>query len=199
MDEIEKKKAEEAKAAEEATQKALADAQAAEADALSKIDYKAIAESNAEMLAAEKARADAAEALITKNKALLKRQEIKDEEDKPLTRKEALELIEATKIRDDDDSVEAKALIDANKRVKELEAKNTEIARALKAKDGVSKDSTTTHFDGSPNSDPKLPDNSPLKAYKYLGNGVYSKKLVSGKTMFRNANPGPGQQKTWVE
>lgn len=82
---------------------------------------------------------------------------------------------------------------------KKIVAKNAELARALKSKDGVSKDSATTQQEGMPKAEPKLPANSPLKEYKYLGNGVYSKKLTNGKTFFRNANAKPGQPHSWVE
>jgi hypothetical protein len=154
------------------------------------VDYKALAD-------AEKARADAAEALIVKNKNIAKRQDIQSEEAKPLTRAEVLELIKTKET--DDSSAETKALDDANKRVKEIQAKNAELARALKSKDGVSSDSATTQFDGATGGEPKLPDNSPLKAYKYMGNGIYSKKLPGDKTLFKNIKPVPGQPHTWVE
>ena len=192
MDEAEKKLAEEAAAAEaEGKAKAEAEAKAAE-EALSKeIDYKALAD-------AEKARADAAEALIVKNKAIAKRAEDKGEESQGLTEERVLELIKTATTKDVDDSPEAKAYAEAQAKVKELQAKNGEIARTLKAKEGVSKDTATTHFDGEKGTEPKLPENSPLKAFKYEGNGIYSQKLSSGKTMFKNVNPGPGQPKTWV-
>src|SRR3990167_5609367 len=82
---------------------------------------------------------------------------------------------------------------------KKIVAKNNELARALRAKDTISADPTGEHRDGLPNEVPKLPENSPLKEYKYLGNNIYSTKLKSGKTLFRNAKPSPGQPKTWVE
>lgn len=194
MDEAEKKAAEE-KAAAEAEAKAKAEAEVkakAEEEALSKeIDYKALAE-------AQEARALAAEALIVKNKAIAKRAETKEGEDTGLTEERVLELIKTATAKNEDDSVEAKALEEANKRLKELQAKNTEIVRAFKAKDGVSKDTATTQRDGEKGTEPKLPDNSPLKAFKYEGNGIYSQKLASGKTMFKNVNAGPGQPKSWI-
>ena len=155
------------------------------------IDYKALAD-------AEKARADAAEALIVKNKAIAKRAENKGEENTGLTEERVIELIKTATVKNEDDSVEARAYAEAQAKVKELQAKNAEIARALKAKDGLSKDTATTQRDGEKGTDPKLPENSPLKAFKYEGNGIYSQKLASGKTMFKNVNPGPGQPKTWV-
>src|SRR4051812_46308545 len=115
MDEAEKKAAEE-KAAAEAEAKLQAEAQAkAEQDALSqKIDYKVIAE-------AEKARADAAEALIIKNKNIDKRHANKEGENAGLTEERVLELIKTATVKDDD-SPEAKALEEANKKVQELHA-----------------------------------------------------------------------------
>ena len=196
MNEEEKKLAEEAAAAEaEGKAKAEAEAKAAE-EALSKeeIDYKALAD-------AEKARADAAEALIVKNKALVKREEKKnDDGTEPLTEEKVAEIVQKAlaQSKETDDSPEAKAYAEAQAKVKELQAKNSEIARALKAKDSISKDSATTHRDGEQGTDPKLPDNSPLKAFKHEGNGVYSLKLASGKTMFKNVNAGPGQPKSWI-
>jgi len=82
---------------------------------------------------------------------------------------------------------------------KKIVAKNNELARALRAKDTISNDSTGEHRDGLPNEVPKLPENSPLKGYKYEGGSIYSKVLPSGKTLFRNAKPTPGQPKAWVE
>lgn len=82
---------------------------------------------------------------------------------------------------------------------KKIVAKNAELARALRAKDNISSDIPSEHRDGLPNEAPKLPDNSPLKEYKYMGNNIYSIKLKTGKTLFRNAKPAPGQPKTWVE
>lgn len=158
------------------------------------IDYKALAD-------AEKARADAAEALIIKNKSMAKREEKKnDDETTPLTEEKVAEIVAKAlaQSKETDDSPEAKAYAEAQAKVKELQTKNGEIARALKAKEGVSKDSATTHRDGEKGTDPKLPENSPLKAFKHEGNGIYSLKLASGKTMFKNVNAGPGQPKSWI-
>ncbi len=162
-----------------------------ESSSTEEIDYKALAD-------AEKARADAAEALIVKNKAIAKRAEHKEGEDSLLTEERVIELIKSATVKNEDDSVEAKVYAEAQAKVKELQAKNIEIARALKAKDGVSKDTATTQMDGEKGTEPKLPDNSPLKAFKYEGNGVYSQKLSSGKTMFKNTLAGPGQPKSWL-
>lgn len=83
-----------------------------------------------------------------------------------------------------------------NKRVL---AQNEELKRALKSKESVSSDTSSGHQDGLPKNEPKLPANSPLKEYKYMGNGIYSKKLASGKTLFRNSKPMPGQPHSWTE
>lgn len=159
-------------------------------------DYKAIAEANEALAIAEKERADAAEALIIKNKKIEKRQV--NQGDETLTEERVLELIEASKVKVDD-SEEAKRLDEANKKVKEAQAKTAELARALKAKETASKDIISAQRDGLPGAAPKLPENSPLKAYKYKGNNIYSKKLPSGKTLFRNTKPNPGEPKSWVE
>jgi len=82
---------------------------------------------------------------------------------------------------------------------KKIVAKNAELARALRAKDTISNDSMGEHRDGLPNEVPKLPENSPLKGYKYEGGSTYSKVLPSGKTLFRNAKPSPGQPKSWIK
>lgn len=82
---------------------------------------------------------------------------------------------------------------------KKILAQNEELKRALKSKESASNDSSSGHQDGMPKVEPKLPANSPLKEYKYMGNGVYSKKLSSGKTLFRNSKPMPGQPHSWVE
>ena len=82
---------------------------------------------------------------------------------------------------------------------KKIVAKNAELARALRAKDTISNDSMGEHRDGLPNEVPKLPENSPLKGYKYEGGSIYSKVLPSGKTLFRNAKPTPGQPKAWTK
>lgn len=169
---------------------------AAEAEAASssteEIDYKVIAEANEALAKAEAARADAAEALIVKNKAIEKRQV-----NPTLTEERVLELIKtATK---EEASPEALALEEATKNLAIAKAKTAEIARSLKAKEGTRSDSANTHFDGEKGTAPKLQDNSPLKEFKYEGNGIYSQKLKSGKTMYKNQNAGPGQPKTWVE
>lgn len=82
---------------------------------------------------------------------------------------------------------------------KRIVAQKSELARALNSKEGVSNDNANTHFDGQPKAEPKLPANSPLKEYKYMGNGIYSKKLKSGKTLFKNTRVLPGSPKMWVE
>lgn len=163
-------------------------------------DYKAIAE-------AEKARADAAEearlaaeALIVKNKAIAKRQENKEGEQQPLTEDKVAEIVKnvLASTKAEDDSPEAKALEEANKKLAETKAKLAEVARAQQSSEQKRSDSATTHFDGSKVTAPKIAENSPLKDFKYEGNGIYSQKLSSGKTMFKNTNAGPGQPKTWI-
>ena len=157
----------------------------AEADALAlsnEIDYKALAE-------AEKARADAAEALIVKNKNIDKRTE-------PLTEERVLELI--TLAKENADSPEVKALEEAQRKLKELQGKNDEITRALKAKETTPSDPPTQH-DPLPKVEPKLPEGSPLASYKHMGNGLYSKKLTTGKTVFINTKAQGNERKKWVE
>lgn len=204
MNEEEKKIAAAKEAAElaekeklEAEKKAKEEADEAEnaAKNIDTTDYKAIAEANEALAVAEKERADAAEALIIKNKKIEKRQ---GQGDETLTEERVLELIEASKVKVDD-SEEAKRLDEANKKVKEAQAKTAELARALKAKETASKDIISAQRDGLPGAAPKLPENSPLKTYKYDGNNIYSKKLPSGKTLFRNTKPNPGEPKSWVE
>jgi len=82
---------------------------------------------------------------------------------------------------------------------KKITAKKAELSRALRSKDSISSDTAGTQRDGLPKAEPKLPDNSPLKEYKYEGKGIYSKKLPSGKMLFRNSKPAPGQPKSWTE
>ena len=191
MTEEEEKLAEEAAAAEAEAQ-AKADEEAKAAEALlqeQEIDYKTLAE-------AEKVRADAAEALIIKNKNIAKRQEGKEGEIL-LTEERVLELINQAKA-DTDESPEAKALAEAQKNLRVIQAKNTEIARALKNKGTPVKDVAGTERDGEKGTEPKLPEGSPLKAYKHEGNGIYSKKMPNGKTLFINTKASAGQQKKWV-
>ena len=191
MTEEEEKLAEEAAAAEAEAQ-AKADEEAKAAEALlqeQEIDYKTLAE-------AEKVRADAAEALIIKNKNIAKRQEGKEGETS-LTEERVLELINQAKA-DTDESPEAKALAEAQKNLRVIQAKNTEIARALKNKGTPVKDVAGTERDGEKGTEPKLPEGSPLKAYKHEGNGIYSKKMPNGKTLFINTKASAGQQKKWV-
>ena len=191
MTEEEEKLAEEAAAAEAEAQ-AKADEEAKAAEALlqeQEIYYKTLAE-------AEKVRADAAEALIIKNKNIAKRQEGKEGETS-LTEERVLELINQAKA-DTDESPEAKALAEAQKNLRVIQAKNTEIARALKNKGTPVKDVAGTERDGEKGTEPKLPEGSPLKAYKHEGNGIYSKKMPNGKTLFINTKASVGQQKKWV-
>lgn len=81
---------------------------------------------------------------------------------------------------------------------KKVVAEKAELARAIKAKETTYSDTALTQQDGQPKVEPKLPANSPLKQYEYKGNGLYAKKLASGKTMFKNTKAMPGQPKVWV-
>lgn len=150
-------------------------------------DYKALAE-------AEKARADAAEALIIKNKSITKR----NDEPSALTEERVLELIRTAK-DDSDESPEAKALADAQAKVKTLQSEKDELLRAQKGKDGTSSNPASTHRDPLPEVAPKLAPGSPLAGFQHLGNGLYSKKLATGKTMFKNTQAQGNERKSWVE
>lgn len=167
-----------------------------EGEGSGEVDYKALADSNAALAAAEKARADAAEALIIKNKSASKRKE--DETTTTLSEERVKELIREAK-GENDDSPEAKALTDAQATVKRLEAEKAELIRSAKSKNNASNDGSSTHHDGIPKIEPKLPSNSPLNGFKHLGNGIYSKKLKSGKMMYRNLHAQGNERKTWVE
>lgn len=158
-------------------------------------DYKALAEQNAALAAAEKARADAAEALIVKNKNIQKRD---DGSPQLLTEERVKELISEAQ-KSGDDSPEAKALTDAQAAVKQVMAKNEELKRALAGKDTVQKNPPSTHQDPLPEEAPKLAPGSPLADFKHLGNGLYSKKLATGKTMFKNTRAQGNERKSWVE
>src|SRR3990167_4779644 len=188
-DELENKlenKEETTEEVEETTEEVESDAPLQEEE----VDYKTLAE-------AEKVRADAAEALIIKNKSIAKRQEGRDGEQSPLSEERVLELIRAAKA-EEHESPEAQALAEAQKNLKIIQAKNTEIARALKNKSTPSMDVAGTQRDGETVADPKLPEGSPLKAYKHEGQGIYSKKLASGKTLYINTKAGVGEQKKWI-
>lgn len=162
------------------------------------IDYKALAEAEKERAEAERARAEAAEALIIKNKQIEKRHERKQEEDEQpagLTREEVLELIKST--RSEEESPEAKALREAQEKVKQLEAQRAEAIRAAKAK--VRRGGTGEQRDGDQPVKPKLAEGSPLKDFEWRGGNLYAKKLASGKVMFRRLNPRPGEKHSWIE
>lgn len=156
------------------------------------IDYKALAD-------AERARADAAEALIIKNKAIAKRNQ-PDSDDKPLTKADVQDIVSSTfaELKEKSElTPEEKELETAKERIRQLEAQNEEKARALKAK--AAKTATaTSQRDGDAPVAPKLPANSPLRSYTYVGKGIYSKKLANGKTIYRNTKATGIQQKTWV-
>ena len=72
-------------------------------------------------------------------------------------------------------------------------AKAAEIKRAKESKEITRSDSASTERDGAAGVEPKLNANSPLRQYKYMGNNVYAKKLSSGKTLYVNTRPKPGQ------
>lgn len=146
---------------------------------------------------AEKARADAAEALIVKHKSIQKRKGGEGgDEPQALTEERVRELIKES--RGSDDSPESKALEEAEKNLRELKAKSEEIARALKSKETPARAAPGTKRDGEPKLEPKLPEGSPLKSYTHVGNGVYSKKLANGKTLFINTKATANEPKKWV-
>lgn len=189
MTEEEKQAAEQAEA--EAKEKADAEALAAlEAEAPSQEEQIELLKTLAD---AEKARADAAEALIVKNKNIEKRQK---GDDTTLTKDDVLELIKQSK--EGDESPEAKALAEAQQNLKAVQAKNAEIARALKSKETPSKAAPGTQRDGDKPLEPKLPEGSPLKSYTHQGNGVYFKKMPNGKTLYINTKATANQPKKWV-
>lgn len=168
------------------------------------VDYEALAGANEAVALAEKERADAAEALIVKNKKIASRHkdtdgEDVDEEDKPITRKELEEVLSTFNPRQEEESEEAKRLIEAQNKVKELTSKKDELARALKSKDTVRSDIASTHMDGEKPIEPKLAANSPLKSYKHVSNGVYSKELPNGTKLFVNTKATGNERKKWTE
>lgn len=82
---------------------------------------------------------------------------------------------------------------------KKVLAKNSELARALKGKDGVSKDSASSHRDGAPGDAPKLSaqDEASYKraGFSYDGKArVWKKKLPTGKFLHKD----PKTKATWV-
>lgn len=158
-------------------------------------DYKALHEQSEALREAEKARADAAEALIVKNKNIQQR---KEGDPQGLTEERVREIVlEAQK--KGDDSPEAKILSDAQAKVKKLEGERDEAIRALAGKEKTLKDPPSTQHDPLPEQAPKLPDGSPLKDFKHLGNGLYSMKLSTGKTMFKNTKAQGNERKSWIE
>mgnify|MGYP001600519257 CR=1 FL=1 len=188
-DDMEQKTAEELEAEAQAAEEAriAAESSSTEDNPEDETDYKALAE-------AEKQRADAAEALIIKNKQIDKRHEKKDEAP-GLSEERVLELIKAA--QKEDESPEAKQLREAQEKVKLLEAQRAEAIRAAKAR--ARGGGGGEHRDGDTAVKPKLPDNSPLKDFEWRGGDLYAKKLSSGKTMFRRAQPRPGEKHSWVE
>ena len=160
-----------------------------------KPDYEALAK-------AEKARADAAEALLIKNKAISKRNkeggEI-PEEDKPITKKD-LEEFKASFTPKGDDSLEEKALKEAKENLAKLETTNAELARALKGKATINTNSAGTHQDPPEGDAPKISANDAkgLKSAGYVWDGVkriWKKKLGGGKFLCAKDL----KSSTWIE
>jgi hypothetical protein len=156
------------------------------------IDYAALAQ-------AEKERADAAEALIIKNKKISQRHtdDAVPEEEKPITRKDLEAALASFKPTGTDP--DENRFAEAQRKVKELEVKNAEIARALKAKGGVVTAAPGTHRDPMAASEPKLAD---ADAYAYKQSGFswdgkdrVFKKALPGKK-FLNKDPKTGR--TWI-
>ena len=194
------------------------------------VDYEAVA-------LAEQERANAAEALIIKNKRIEKRNEEEpvDEEDRPITKRELasflqserhatqkeLKEVQALSIARANTSSETEAqaaLVFWKNRViptgsleedikfaigglnqKKITSKVSELKRALAAKDTVTTDDSTAQRDPLPAVAPKLSASSPLVGFEHKGNGIYAKKLQSGKTMYRNTKALGNERKTWVE
>jgi len=156
---------------------------------------------NYEALAkAEKARADAAEALLIKNKAIAKRAKDGDElpdEDKPITKKD-LEAFRAslTPVKEEE-SPEEKALKEAKEK---LETVNAELVRALKGKSGINTNPAGTHQDPPQGDMPKISanDSKGLKSAGYEWDGVkrvWKKKLGNGQYLYAKDLKSP----TWIE
>lgn len=83
---------------------------------------------------------------------------------------------------------------------KKILGTNRELTRALRNKEGIRTDIASTHRDPLESTAPKLPEGSPLKSYTYDKNRrVYFKKLASGKTMYVNPKPMPGERRSWTE
>lgn len=155
-------------------------------------------------LEAQRERAEAAEALIIKNKAMAKRHKDDDpeeipEEERPITRKELEEALSNFKPKSEE-SDEAKRLAEANRRIKEIEAQKAEIARALKSKEQVTTAEPGTHRDPTPGAMPKISaiDAKGLKDSGYTWDGIkrlWKKPLSGGKYLYtRNL-----QDKEWIE
>ena len=155
-----------------------------------KVDYEALAEARKEAL-------EAAEALIIKNKAIARRhktdaEEPVAEEDMPLTRKDLAEALSNFQPNREVETEESKRLSEATKRVKELEAKNSEIVRAMKAKDGAITKAPANYRDPMGGSEPKISANDAkgIKDAGYAWDGgkrMWRKKLPDGRyAQFRN-------------
>lgn len=98
---------------------------------------------------------------------------------------------------------EAKAIVNR----KRNSARQSELVRALKGKDGEQHDSSGGQRDGQGgggNVAPKLPQGTQTVmsqgGFKWdSARKLYSKKLPSGKTLFANPKAGPGEKRQWIE
>ena len=236
-----------AKAAEEAATAAAAEAKAkAEADALleaeteeekaereaeearSKIDYEAIAKAETDRAnAAEQAAADIAFKLREARRKPKDEEEEEDDEDKPLTRREFLELqsqerqttkkelqetraLEIARTLTSSEAEARAAVLFWKTRVnptgnleddvsfavgglnhKRVVAKNSELARALRGREGVLTDSLGIYRDAPEGTAPKM-DAATTASYKRAGfiydpkDKLWKKKLPNGKFLIKD-------------
>jgi len=162
-------------------------------------------------------------------------EEVIEDEDKPLTRKELLGVLaqERTQNQKEAQGIRALEIARANtsseaeaqativfwkSRVvptgdlaqdvlfavgglnhKRLISKNNELSRALKSKDGLSRDTASTHREGQQGNVPKMSsaDATALKQAGFQWDGakrLYKKELPNKKTLFKD----PKTKKTWV-
>lgn len=190
-------------------------------------------------LAAEEARKEKARLAFVERDKRRKEREASGETDadKPLTRREAEELISSSNSQSQKSILEGKAEAVARslssnetevqavlakwrnrqfpedmqlaEQIEEMHAAvnrnkilgtNRELGRALRNKDGISRDVASTHRDPLESTAPKLPEGSPLKSYTYdKSRRLYFKKLASGKVMYVNPKPMPGERRSWTE
>jgi len=165
-------------------------------------DYKALAEANEAMAKAEKIRADAAEALIIKNKEITRRNKDgnAEGEDKPVTKKDLEELEARLKPKLNEESPEEKALKEANENLEKIKIQHAELARAFKSKAGVNNNPASGHEDGTPGVEPKM-DEGDKKMMKSAGfeydtvKKLWKKKLGGGKFIYTKDS----KTKEWIE